>query len=118
VTSGSEKRARTTHLTIRLSPEERAAIEAAAERASLTAGSYARQVLLGAPPPRQVRRPVVEKQLLAKLLGELGKIGGNLNQLAKTANQGLLVYENEILAVLGGLRPVRNAIMTALGREP
>jgi hypothetical protein len=118
VTSGSEKRARTTHLTIRLTPDERAAIEAAADRASLTAGSYAREVLLGAPPPRQVRRPVVEKQLLAKLLGELGKVGGNLNQLAKATNQGFVVYQNEILVALGGLRLVRDAIMNALGREP
>lgn len=118
MTSGSEKRARTAHLTIRLTPEERASIEASAERAGLTAGSYARQTVLGAPPPRQVRRPTVEKLLLSKLLGQLGKIGGNLNQLAKATNQGMVVYQNEILVALGGLRVVRDAIMVALGREP
>lgn len=116
--SGTEKRIRDRILPIRLSAEERAAVDAAAEKAGLTTGSYARQVLLGAPAPRQVRRPPVERKELARLLGEVGKIGGNLNQLAKATNQGLTVYHNEILAALGGLRVLRTAILKALGREP
>ena len=118
MSSGSEKRARSAHLTIRFTPEERAAIDTAAERAGLTSGSYARQTLLGAPAPRQVRRPQVERRELARLLGELGKIGGNLNQLAKQANQGIAVYHNELLYALGGLRVVREAVLKALGRDP
>jgi len=118
MTSGTEKRARSTHLTIRFTPEERASIDTAAERAGLTSGSYARQTLLGAPAPRQVRRPPVERRELARLLGELGKIGGNLNQLAKAANQGLTVFHHEILAALGGLKVLREALLKALGREP
>jgi hypothetical protein len=118
MTSGSEKRARSSHLTIRLTPEERANIDINAERAGLAAGSYARQTLLGAPAPRQVRRPPVERRELARLLGELGKVGGNINQLARSANQGLTVYHGEILVALGGLKVVRDAILKALGREP
>lgn len=117
MSSGTEKRARTAHLTIRLTPEERAKLDSDAERAGLTTGSYGRKVLLGAPQPRQVRRVVVEKQMLSKLLGELGKIGGNLNQLAKATNQGLTVYQNEIIFALGGLKVVRDALLQALGRE-
>jgi hypothetical protein len=81
---GSEKRARTEHLTIRLTPEERAAIDQAADRSGLTPGSYTRQVMLGAPVPRQVRRPPVERRELARLLGELGHVGSNLNQIARS----------------------------------
>lgn len=116
--SGTEKRTRSKHLTIRFSPEERSAIDSAAERAGLTPGSYARQVLLGADTPRQVRRPPVERQELARLLGELGKVGGNLNQLARAANQGEPGYPAEILAELSALQKVRDAILIALGREP
>jgi hypothetical protein len=116
--SGTEKRARETHLTVRLSADERAAVDAAAERAGLTAGSYARQAMLGAPAPRQVRRPPVERKELARLLGELGKIGSNLNQLAKAVHEGLVVYSGEIDAALGGLLEVRAAILAALGRAP
>lgn len=103
---------------VRLSDEERAAVDAAAERAGLETGSYIRQVLLGAPAPRAMRRPQIERKELARLLGELGKIGSNLNQLAKATNQGLTVYQNEILFALGGLKVVRDAILQALGREP
>jgi len=118
MTSGTEKRIRDCILPIRLSADERAVVEAAAEKAGLATGSYARQTLLGAPAPRQVRRPPVERRELARLLGELGKVGGNLNQLAKAANSGVLVYGNEIDTALGGLAEVRNAVLKALGRGP
>jgi hypothetical protein len=118
MTSGSEKRVRGRILTIRLADDELASIEAAAERAGLMTGSYARQALLGAPAPRQVRRPAVERKELVRLLGELGKVGGLLNQLARTANQGITLYEGEVLAAVAKLKPVRDAILTALGREP
>ena len=52
------------------------------------------------------------------MLGELGKIGGNLNQLAKAVNSGALIYGGEIDASLGSLQEVRNAILAALGRSP
>jgi len=116
MSSGSEKRVRTKHLTIRLTQDERAAIDDAADRAGLTTGSYARQTVMCAPVPRQVRRPPVERRELVRLLGELGKIGGNLNQLARAANTGVLVYGGEIDAALGGLLDVRESILKALGR--
>jgi hypothetical protein len=118
VSSGSEKRVRDRILTIRLSPDERAVIDTAAERAGLAIGSYARHALLGAPAPRQVRRPIVERRELSRLLGELGKIGGNLNQLAKAANSGVIVYEGEIDDTRHALIEMRDAVLKALGREP
>lgn len=118
MTSGSEKRIRDGQLTIRLSETERAAIDAAAERAGVTPGSYARQVLLGGPQPRQVRRPPAGRAELARLLGELGKVGSNLNQLARAANSGKEVYTEEVHSALAGLRLIREAILSALGRGP
>jgi hypothetical protein len=115
---GSEKRARTEHLTIRLSPDERAAIDQAADRSGLTAGSYARQALLGAPVPRQVRRPPIERRELARLLGELGHVGGNLNQIARDMNFGRGIDTLELSRELHGLGLVRDAILKALGRDP
>jgi hypothetical protein len=114
---GSEKRARTMHLTVRLSPDERAAIDHAADRSGLTAGSYARQAVLGAPAPRQVRRPPVERRELARLLGEIGHVGGNLNQIARGVNFGNGVDAWELRQTLAGLRLVRDAILKALGRD-
>ncbi len=118
MSSGTEKRVRSRILPVRLSDDERAVIEAAAERAGLAAGSYARQTLLGAPAPRQVRRPPVERRELARLLGELGKLGGNLNQLARAANSGTVLDTVEIEAALKGLPALRDAVLAALGRAP
>lgn len=118
MSSGTEKRIRHRMLTVRFGDEEFASVQSAAEKAGLAVGSYARGVLLGAPAPRQVRRPPVERKELARLLGELGHVGGNLNQIAKAMNIGVLVYEAEIDAALAGLAEVRNAILKALGHEP
>lgn len=115
---GSEKRARDKHLTIRLTPDERARIDEDAARAGLMPGSYARQVLLGAPAPRQVRRPPIERRELARLLGEMGHVGGNLNQIARDMNLGRGVVRDELGRQLHGLGLVREAILRALGREP
>ena len=105
---GSETRVRSKHLTIRLSPDERGSIDQTADRSGLTPGSYARQVLLGAPAPRQVRRPPVERRELARLLGEIGRVGSNLNQIAKAANSGDGVDLRALFALPGsGARPRR-----------
>ncbi|MDB5584483.1 MAG: hypothetical protein JWR80_9659 [Bradyrhizobium sp.] len=116
MTQGSEKRARDRHITIRLTADERARIDGDAERAGLTSGSYARRTLLGADTPRQIRRPPVERKELARLLGELGHIGSNLNQIAREANQGDGVDRVGLGEDLRGLRIVREAILAALGR--
>ena len=114
---GSETRVRSKHLTIRLSPDERATIDQAADRSGLTPGSYARQALLGAPAPRQVRRPPIERRELARLLGEIGHVGGNLNQIARGMNLGRGVDGWELKQELHGLGLVRDAILKALGRD-
>ena len=115
---GSEVRQRSWHLTVRLSMAERVFIDANAERAGLTPGSYVRQVVLGASAPRQVRRPPVEAQMLSRVLGELGKIGSNVNQIAKFANSGVLVYGGEMDAAADAILEMRDAVMKALGRTP
>ncbi len=118
MTHGSEKRVRDRHLTIRLSAEERGRIEADAERAGLMTGSYVRRVLIDAAAPRQVRRPMVERALLAKLLGELGHIGSNLNQIARDANMGEGIDHVGLTEDVQGLRRMRDAVLNALGRAP
>jgi hypothetical protein len=115
---GSEKRKRDTHLTIRLTKAERADIKAKADRKGLTEGSYARDVLLDAPAPRQVRRPPIERRELARLLGELGKVGSNINQLAKASNQGVLLYASELAPGVKALEDMRGELLAALGRAP
>jgi Bacterial mobilisation protein (MobC) len=112
---GTEKRARSTHITVRLTPDERAAIDSAAERAGLTAGSYARDTMLGAPAPRQVRRPHVEQKLLVLVLRALGYIGNNINQIARALNSGDEPDDAALRGALADLHTMRDAVLRALG---
>ena len=114
--SGTEKRQRTRLKAIRLSPDELAAIETAAERAGMTVGAYMRSVVLAAPVPRQSRRPPVERRALAQLLGQIGKLGSNVNQLAKYGNLGRLIEDRHLAEAAADIAALRAAVMDALGR--
>lgn len=113
--SGSGRRKRPLPLSLRVSPEERAAIEAAAERAGLTIGSYIRSCALAAPTTRARRRPPADTVALARLLGEVTRAGTNLDQLARTHARNVPLSE-EISAALAANRQAVEVIMAAMGR--
>lgn len=115
--AGSENRKRVKTKSIRFTPAELAQVEAAAERAGLTTGGWLRQAVLDAPPPRQSRRPVVEKELLALLLRHLGKIGSNVNQLARSANSGHAPDSAELQAACLAVIEARDMVLVALGMD-
>jgi hypothetical protein len=117
--SGSEKRKRSLPpFPLRLGPEERAAIEAAADEAGLSMGGYIRSAALTAPTTRARRRPSVDLLAITRLLGQVNKIGGNLHQLVRHLNFGGTLEAGEVRAALRGYDEVVAAIMTALGRQP
>jgi len=87
--AGTEKRQKTTTTTLRLTPAERAVVVAAAEASGLGPSSFARLATLqaaGGPAPNIRRKPDALRQDLARILGELGRIGSNVNQVARVAN--------------------------------
>jgi hypothetical protein len=102
----------------RVTEKEHAAIGEAASKAGLAPGSYARGKVLGGSPPRAVRALPVERQALALLLAQIGRVGGNLNQLAKAGNSGLPVDAREVAPALADLRAIRDEIRALLGRKP
>jgi hypothetical protein len=103
---------------IRFSAEQYERLEEKASRAGLSIGTWARTILLGSPGPRAVKRPPIEKAELARLLGAIGKLGGNVNQIAKALNEG---RDAPSLAELAEMRAditaMRAEIMVALGRR-
>ena len=114
--SGSENRARGNIVAFRVSEEERAELEQAAELAGLTLGSYVRQRVLTAPKTRAVRRPPLEQKLLAQLLGQLGRVGGNIHQIVKHMNFGSGVMHHELRPALASFEAAAAAILQAMGR--
>ncbi len=109
---------------LRLSSEERAALERAAGRKPL--GAFIREKLFdGELTPRRTRgrRPVKDHTALAQVLGALGqsRLSSNLNQLAKAAHIGALPITPELEQELGEacaeIRAMRDDLMQALGHK-
>lgn len=95
---------------IRASTEEMSKIEALAKGRGLSISEMMRRATFG------VRMPVRRFNasnivLLTRTLGEVGRIGGNLNQLVRRANSGKLVgYDAELSNALSGINALRDRI--------
>jgi hypothetical protein len=115
---GTETRQKSVPVTTRYSPAEFAQLDEAASRAGLTRASFQRVQSLGTPPKtRSTRRAPIERELLAKALGQLGKVGSNLNQLAHAANLDG-AERVEAMLTIAALRELLPVFMEALGRKP
>lgn len=112
--SGTEKRQRGDTITVRLTPDERAKVDTLAMERGLAVSAFMRAAALGDAGPRAHRRLPVDRKLLLKLLGEFGRVGNNLNQIAKTMNTGGKVSAAELNAALDAHAGIRAAIMKAL----
>lgn len=68
-------------------------------------------------PPR--RLPALDTQLLSRILGELGKLGSNVNQLARMANQrGAVPSVASLAAIARDVAAMRDAVSAALRGHP
>jgi Bacterial mobilisation protein (MobC) len=113
--SGSEKRQRTAQLKIRLSASELDALQKLADSAGLSVAGFVRSVSLGTQPPKQSRKPLPEARELSRIYGQIGHIGGNINQLAKIANLGGWPSVDEINEVRQQVLWMRQILMKAFG---
>jgi hypothetical protein len=60
---------------------------------------------------------LADRQQFARILAEAGKIGSNVNQLARVANtSGELPAANELESIWQEVNAIRSALMSALGR--
>jgi hypothetical protein len=73
-------------ITIRLTPEEHARLRRDADTAAVDVTTLARAQLLNAPIPKRKYRRSADHAALADVLLHLGRLGTNLNQIAKVAN--------------------------------
>jgi len=116
--SGSDKRQRNRRIIVRCTDSEFSAIFDRADRAGLYAAAYLRAAALGSPGPRAVRRPPVDRQELCRLLGELGRVGNNLNQIARALNVDDRPPLTEITTALTEFSAMRALVHAALGKNP
>jgi len=115
--SGSDTRKKVRMVTTRYDLEEFEQLQDAASRAGLKPASFQRVQSLAAPKTRSTRRAPVEREMLAKVLGQLGRIGGNISQITLRGNLGFTVSA-EAHEELAALRALRSLLMEALGQQP
>ena len=104
-------------VTIRLTDTEFSIIENAAEQAEMSISEYMRtQTMEGQVNARfEIVADVAE---IKKLIGEFGKIGSNLNQIARYFNQGGIIsteMKNEIRKSLRDIYEMKYEVMKMTG---
>jgi hypothetical protein len=113
---GTETRRRTRHVDVRCTETELAAIMQAADEAGLTGSAYLRTMALRKRRPRITQRPFLDRQALSQVLGLLGRVGGNVNQLARAFNTDATTPEAiELAAIQVDIRTMCEALLKALG---
>src|SRR5262249_15881000 len=97
--------------------EEFNAIGAKADRAGRTVGAFLREIALGNAGLRAQRRPPTDHVLLRQILGQLGKIGSNFNQIAHRLNAGDQPHFPQLKKTLKDRRESRDQILQAVGKD-
>lgn len=106
---------RSEYLRVRLTPEEMEQLRRDADTAAVSVSDVARAQLLNAPIPKRKSRRSVDHEKLAQVLQQLGKIGTNLNQLAKVANaSGDLSHVRNVRELKTELEAIRDEVRAAL----
>ena len=114
----SDKRQRTETLFARVTPEEKSAFVARADRAGMASAAFMRALALGDAGPRARRRRPIEHQALVQALAALNRVGNNLNQIARNTNRGMDIDVPQLRDALHQYHQVIAAIYEALGMEP
>jgi hypothetical protein len=114
-TSGSETRRKQRIVNLRATAEEYAVVEQAAKNAGLTMGSYIRETILAVPKTTTRRVPRADVIVLAKLIAELNRIGGNINQIARALNCGHVPERAWLRDTLALLLQTMKVIRAAMG---
>jgi mobilization protein NikA len=104
-------------IAVRVTEGDRQRITDKAQESGLKIGGYLRALALGSAGARAVKRPRVEREQLARLLGEIGKLGSNVNQLAKWSNTARSAASvAELAQIRADIGAMREAVMKALDR--
>ena len=108
---------RRNNITVKLTDIELELLNQKAEMAGTSKAEYLRNLLIGT--PMKVRYEIIaDMQVLRKLAGEYGKIGSNLNQIAKYFNTGgerSLAMEDEIRQCISELFVLRKEVLRLVG---
>lgn len=109
----SEKRKRTELVQFRMTKKEKAEYLLRCEKAGLTAADYFRKSAMKSKP----LQPTIDTTMLVKLLASWGKMGNNLNQIAKHYNSGNVIDQTIGQELIKKVEAIRLEIRQALGHD-
>lgn len=108
---------RSSPYSIRFSEKQRIELQRRADQAGgLSIAGYIKFTALDQP-PRKLRQPPVDRVAITQLLGQLGRVGSNINQLTKMGHVQGEFSIPELTIGLNELIDMREAIMKALGYQ-
>lgn len=87
-------------VSIRLTEDEFQILETIEREQGIRKATYAKSCTFGRPVPKASRRPKADEVVLRQLLGQLGKLGSNANQIAKLCNSGTITDQREAIETL------------------
>ncbi len=85
------------------------------QKSGLSTSAFITKSVFATDPPRQSRRPSIEAELLARLLGQAAKIRDELYQISRTGSDDNAPV---IEAAFDELTEIRAALLKASGRKP
>ena len=117
--SGSENREKTKVVGVRVYEEEHFELALKSEDAGLSIPAFVRKKLLDEvfTQPRKAA-PSLDKKLLSMILAQLGKLGSNMNQIARRLNEGGNVNAEKITGAVVDFEVLRDEILKAIKRPP
>ena len=105
-------------ISFRVSAKEQALLKEITDRAGVTIAGYIKAATFGRPIPRASRRPDVDSVALRQVLGQMGKLGTNANQIARAINAGQFIDHRRAQASLDEistqLKDMRARLLKAL----
>lgn len=112
-----DKYKRSTVITLRLTDMELVTLDKACDNTGLSRSDYLRNLIMQNTPKIHFE-VIADMDVLRKLVSEYGKIGSNLNQIAKYFNSGgerSLVIEDEIRQCITDLFLLRKDVLRLAG---
>ena len=104
----AEELRRAVILTIRLTGTEHIQLQAAARTRGISLSALGRSLLLGKVPPPNIDRAFAQ---------ELGRVGSNLNQIARSLNSGVFPGEERLQTEIQALRILLLHVQKELRRD-
>jgi hypothetical protein len=116
MSSGTDTRQRGETLSARFNETEADAVRQMADRAGTSVASVIRTAVLNQPIPRATRRPTVNHQMAARVLGELGRVAEALREATGAGRAD--PKDPNVAAAFRDLAEMRTVCFLAMGREP